>query len=210
MKIFYLNPKGLDLLSAEFRSVFSPARRQQIADMTHPGAMRDAAAAELVLHGALSFCCPDYRPPLDYARDERGKPYFPDGRIQFSLSHAGGCAACGISPEPVGVDLEFRRDFPPLLLEKIACPGDAALPPLFLWTAKEAVMKLTGMGLSLRPGRIRVTERAAYLDGAELARLHFFPVEGGVIAAASCDEAAEYCEIDPEALKFSVCAKNQS
>lgn len=91
--------------------------------------------------------------------------------LEFNLTHAGGWAACAISPDvPVGIDLERERPLEDLgtMAASIFSPEDqqrfAALPSrdrlvafFRAWTRKEACLKATGHGLGLAPERVSVT-----------------------------------------------------
>ena len=101
------------------------------------------------------------------ARGEHGKPHFPGpfGKLGFNWSHSGGRAlfaiGCGGEGFEVGVDIERVRPRPRALelAARFFAPDEtaalAALPEerllhgfLRFWTAKEAVLKANGGGLS--------------------------------------------------------------
>ena len=94
-------------------------------------------------------------PPV--ATGKRGKPYFTEGNLHFSISHTKRRVFCALSPVPVGIDAEERdRDIDLRLAGKILSPAEkerlAACPDkrdalLRLWVLKEAQAKLTGEGL---------------------------------------------------------------
>ncbi|HEX5379571.1 MAG TPA: 4'-phosphopantetheinyl transferase superfamily protein [Phenylobacterium sp.] len=128
------------------------------------------------------------------AVSEGGKPFVPDHRTRFNLSHSGARAVIAITEGgEIGVDLELldRGDGLEGQLDDLArsclTPTErnalAGLPtekrvPRFLsyWTAKEARMKLTGEGLMLEPQDISlelsdgrpVGYRRPHAPGAEL------------------------------------------
>jgi len=80
----------------------------------------------------------------EIVRTESGKPYFPQyPHIHFSLSHSHGAAVCALSGTPVGVDVEVLRT-PPRHL----AAGMEAEEFFRLWTAKEATVKLLGLGFA--------------------------------------------------------------
>ena len=92
-------------------------------------------------------------PPI--AITPQGKPYFPDGRWHFSISHTKNYAFCVLGPKNVGLDAEEKgRPVSPKMLEKFLSdrekmrlgdePRDAFLR---LWVMKEAQAKLTGRGM---------------------------------------------------------------
>ena len=88
---------------------------------------------------------------------ERGKPYFQDSPVHFSISHTKKHVFCVLSDRPVGIDAEeISRDIRPELAEKILSASEKnqyeqsenrkeAL--LRFWVLKEAAAKCTGEGL---------------------------------------------------------------
>jgi len=96
-----------------------------------------------------------------------GRLYLPDfPRCCFNLSHTGDWIALVICQEGrIGVDLEtVHPTFPALeIAREFFLPAEhdwIAAGPIerffHLWTAKEALMKATGLGMSLPPDKIRV------------------------------------------------------
>ena len=115
---------------------------------------------------------------------DRGKPYFPEEKLHFSISHTKHRVFCALSERPVGIDAEeMSRPVNLLLADKILSPAErqrydrapdkpAAL--LRLWVLKEAAAKLSGEGLrgypnttDFSPDDPRITE----IDGCFLAVL---------------------------------------
>lgn len=88
---------------------------------------------------------------------DRGKPYFPDSPIHFSITHTKGHVFCALSERPIGIDAEEQdRKVDLKLADKILSPGERAgydaardkrLALLKLWVLKEAAAKCTGQGL---------------------------------------------------------------
>jgi len=114
----------------------------------------------------------------------RGKPYFKDSPLHFSISHTKEHAFCVLSDCPVGIDAEeMNRKVNLRLAEKILSPGEyacfeassdkrAAL--LRLWVLKEAAAKLTGEGLRGFPNQTEfdpADERIQEIDGCYVAVL---------------------------------------
>ena len=91
----------------------------------------------------------------------RGKPYFAEGDLHFSISHTKGYVFCVLSETNIGMDAEEKdRDINLSLAEKIlsdkektrfdaAADKPAAL--LKLWVLKEAAGKLSGEGINGYP-----------------------------------------------------------
>ena len=94
-------------------------------------------------------------PPI--AVTERGKPYFEDSSLHFSISHTKRHAFCVLSHEKVGIDAEEKdRSIDLRLADKILSPTekqqfdaaeDKRLALLRFWVLKEAAAKATGEGL---------------------------------------------------------------
>jgi 4'-phosphopantetheinyl transferase len=108
---------------------------------------------------------------LVFVEGPQGKPALDSGKVDFNLSHSGGDAVLAIAPPgyPLGVDIECvsrkanitgiaGRFFPPGDAEAILRLPEPEARRFFFrhWTAREAVMKATGLGLRLSPQRIHV------------------------------------------------------
>ncbi len=147
-----------------------PARRERIDGFKVEGGKRLSLAAGIILEKAMAEAgIPDYELELR----GRGKPYI-RGRddIFFNISHSGDVAVLGLSGRELGVDIERCRTFKDSLKNYVFLPeeldmakelttgegGSADLHMAFtrLWTAKESVMKYSGLGISLEPKKIRL------------------------------------------------------
>ena len=94
-------------------------------------------------------------PPI--ALTSRGKPYFTDGSLYFSISHTPAHVFCALSDRPIGIDAEeCNRNISLALAEKILSPGekqqyaaaaDKRTALLTFWVLKEAQAKCSGEGL---------------------------------------------------------------
>ena len=90
--------------------------------------------------------------PLD--KDKNGAP-LPSNGIYWSLTHKNAFVAAVCSPSPVGIDIERLRPVSQGLRKRLADPTEWDLAPTIdqaiffrYWTAKEAVLKAVGMGLT--------------------------------------------------------------
>jgi len=94
-------------------------------------------------------------PPI--ATTSRGKPYFIDVPVHFSISHTKRRVFCALSDRPIGIDAEeINRDIDLRLADKILSPAerirydtapDKRLALLTFWVLKEAAAKASGEGL---------------------------------------------------------------
>jgi 4'-phosphopantetheinyl transferase len=133
-----------------------------------------------------------------------GKPFFiniPD--LHFSLSHTGNNVALVFSRSPVGFDMEKserRIDFLALAKRFFTATEVAAIVeagndagPFFLelWTAKEAILKLEGTGISGGLDRARIlSESEGHLDGRSV-YLHRFEWPGLIAKMAAFEKPEE-------------------
>lgn len=95
----------------------------------------------------------------------RGKPYFAEGGLHFSISHTKSYVFCALSDDPIGIDAEEQnRDVKLSLAEKILSPyeyaqyetaQDKKKALLTFWVLKEAQGKKTGMGINGFPNHTK-------------------------------------------------------
>jgi len=105
----------------------------------------------------------DDLPPIEHT--DRGKPYFPNKALHFSISHTKNYVFCALSERNVGIDAEeLDRPVKLRLADKILSPYERvqydAAPDkrralLTFWVLKEALAKFTGQGLRLYPNHTR-------------------------------------------------------
>ena len=95
--------------------------------------------------------------PLDLQRLEKGElgAPIPQGDIHWSLSHKELFVAAVAAPHPVGIDIEMIKPVQDGLYERIGDDAEWSLaggknPENFFryWTAKEAVLKAVGKGMT--------------------------------------------------------------
>ncbi len=145
----------LDLAAA--LAAVSAERRAYALRFRHELGQRQCVAAYLLLQRALKQEF-GIEGDLQFTLGEHGKPSLvghPD--IHFNLSHCREAVACAVSDKPVGIDVESTRRYHPMLLDytmnsdeqrrvtQATRPDEAFIR---LWTMKEAVLKLTGEGIS--------------------------------------------------------------
>ncbi len=103
----------------------------------------------------LDLCAAEGGAPVgEWSQDSEGRP-LPRAGWYWSIAHRGQYAAAVVSPRPVGIDVEILRPRPEEAFaetghaEEWALLGGAAPGAFFrLWTAKEAVLKLRGVGMA--------------------------------------------------------------
>lgn len=103
------------------------------------------------------------------ARTPRGKPYFENSALQFSITHSGSFWMCAFGDVPLGLDLQQHRDScrQRALSERFFHPAEDAFLRrendrrfFDLWCAKESYLKYTGEGICDRLGAFCVVGEA--------------------------------------------------
>jgi 4'-phosphopantetheinyl transferase len=136
--------------------------RRELADVTGVG----AASLRILRAPCVSCGGPHGKPVTDGAH--------------FSLSRSGDWAAIAIDPDAaVGIDLEVRASRESLepLRPTLLAPGESAYDLLRTWVRKEALLKLSGAGLT----RSMTTVRA---DDASVRDLSL-PASSGLVGAVA-------------------------
>lgn len=117
----------------------------------------------------------------------RGKPYFPESELHFSITHTKTTVFCAIADREIGIDAEdLSRKVSPALAGKILSPYEyrqyEAVPDveknealLRFWVLKEAEAKCSGLGLRGYPDHT-----AFDLDDERVQKL------GGCMVAVVC------------------------
>lgn len=116
-----------------------------------------------------------------------GKPVF-TGEGFLSVSHTAGKLYVAVSRIPVGLDAEARRPVKEAVKRRWFCEEERAQDFFFVWTAKEAVAKWDGRGLSAVPA-VRVTGDTAALDGAVFSLVR--REEGSIVVTLAAREIVE-------------------
>ncbi len=152
----------------EAYSLVDADRRQKIDRFKYPNGKNLSLGAGFLLHKALEdIGISDYK--LEYRM--RDKPYIA-GRddVFFNISHSGSMVALGLSDKEVGVDIEKDKHFKESLVNYVFTGEDLSLAKALtascglsedqtftrLWTAKESIMKYSGMVITLEPKKIRL------------------------------------------------------
>ncbi|MCR6720356.1 MAG: 4'-phosphopantetheinyl transferase superfamily protein [Chitinophagaceae bacterium] len=122
-------------------------------DVTHPHKRLQHLAGRFL----LQYLFPDFPYELITIADTR-KPFIPDERYHFSISHCGDYAAAIVSStNRVGIDIEIPVDKLERIRHKFLKPEEEQRFPALqsenhlifltqLWSAKEAVFKWYGLG----------------------------------------------------------------
>ena len=134
--------------------LLSEQRREQCLRFKHEQGHKTCAAAYLLLCEALRKEYGIEEPPI-FEYGEHGKPSLVGlPHIHFNLSHCRVAAICVVSDKPVGVDIETIRPYKESLAryamndDELQRINGSALEFTKPWTQKEAVVKLSGRGIT--------------------------------------------------------------
>jgi len=113
----------------------------------------------MIIGAAARYCAEngiEFDPQrAEILRDDRGKPYFVDAALEFSLSHTGSLWMCLFSEKPCGLDLQLVRECDHQAIsrryyledEQQYVEENGRNGFFDIWVRKEAYCKMTGEGL---------------------------------------------------------------
>jgi len=125
-------------------------------------------AGEMLARKAIAEWCGVSPESITFGTQKYGKPYAKNLSVEFNISHSGDIVVCAVDNNPIGIDVEKIRPID-LIVSKCIC-SDEELIYFFghvpteqdfiyttdhhlltrffeLWTAKEAIHKLRGVGI---------------------------------------------------------------
>ena len=151
VNIYYLKLNDFKI-DDKFEKVFSSVRKEKLKLITNEEVRLERIAAEVLLQYAFKEYGFDI--PKEYAYDELGKPVASD--VYFSITHTVGAVMVAVSNNPVGVDLEKKRNIDEKIASRILTQeefnfynehkGSEYLLDSFV--RKESFFKMTGEGIN--------------------------------------------------------------
>lgn len=119
-------------------------------------------------------------PPRKIVKTSSGKPVFSAEGWYLSPTHTGSLYAVAFAPFPVGLDAEAETVEKQRVADKYFTEEEKRLPFSLVWTAKEAVSKISGEGISAL-GRICLSPdgKEAFFGGEAYTLSRF--TEAGVL-----------------------------
>ncbi len=135
----------------------TPERRAHIERITHPDVRLATLCGEWLCKVMLSEQSGMAFEQICLTRRGDGKPEAQNLPLHFNVSHSGDFVACAVSRRPVGIDLEVLKTRDLSVAKRICSEKELAfIAPekpdalhrfLKVWTAKEAYVKLSGIGI---------------------------------------------------------------
>lgn len=188
MEMYWYNIREMDDAAyREAQALLSSERRKQVSGMAMEQDRKRTVAGELLLRRALGEKMGLAPADVPLLRDADGKPYVEGAPMYFSISHSGLYVICAVDEHPIGVDVEVVRGAEEKFMRRVCTDQEWAYVRPYddggyerfweIWTAKEALFKLTGNGPLLRLSCFDLPENVAL----EHLRLH-----GCTVTAAFC------------------------
>ena len=178
-----------DLTRSELETLFSrlpAARRARLLRTLSRSRRREIICAYALLQFALRSLL-DWSALPEIAKTSFGKPYFPAyPDVHFNISHTDGAVMVGISPRPIGVDIEKTHPVGRRVMRRVMGIGNAEAGNLTAffraWVAMESCGKRDGGGV------LRILRDAPdALSDAGYSPLETFPdYFAGVAVSAGC------------------------
>ena len=153
LRLYYADVSNIDL-GEEF--TLSQYRKKRLETIWQEEKRRQSIGAELLLNKALEELYPGFKPPADIILDNNGKPYISSKPLYFSLAHSGNIAACAVSDNNIGLDVQIeeaprekimRRVFSGRESEYVLSATDKNHAFTEVWTKKESKVKKSGAGI---------------------------------------------------------------
>lgn len=174
MELLWYDIRALDTdTMAHTVAMMDEERRRRVNDIAGEDDRRRTVAGELLARRLLAqrLGCGEGEVPLRW--DEMGKPTVDAVGVYVSVSHSGPYAVCAIADVPVGVDVEVVRSADEKFMRRVCSEAEMAYIRVGddgdcarfweIWTAKEALFKLTGKGPLLALSRLALP-RGVVLD----------------------------------------------
>jgi 4'-phosphopantetheinyl transferase len=111
----------------------------------------------------------------EICKNEKGKPFFNEINLEFSISHSGDIWVCAIGNCRVGIDIQIKKNIKPIEISKrffakeesdyVAKTGIEIF--FKIWAMKEAYVKFIGEGISYGFDKFSVLKNGELIDMME-------------------------------------------
>lgn len=154
----YLNKDRHNILLETYLSGFSKTLQHKIRAYYQWEDAQASLLGRLLLFKGVEIYNKHYT-EIDIDYNDYQKPFFADQQLKFNISHSGELVVCVLSKTlELGIDVEmikevplesFRSQMTPTEWKKVVAASNKLEAFYDYWTAKEAVIKAHGNGLSL-------------------------------------------------------------
>lgn len=175
-----------DLSEHEYKkwySLMSEEKKKRVNRFRFQDDKKRTVVGEMLARKAFSEWCNVSVEDIIFDVTEYGKPFVKGLSVEFNISHSADMVVCAINDKPIGIDIEKIRPID-LSIAKRICTDEELnyifnhIPPesdfsytentalltrfFKIWTAKEAISKYLGKGISLSWSSIIQTEYLLY------------------------------------------------
>ncbi len=157
MELFWYDIREMD--DAAYNAaldMLDKMRRNQVKNLAQADDRRRTVAGEKLLREIMGEKMGVAPQNVNIDRDDNGKPLIKGAPLHFSISHSGPFVVCAVDEHEIGVDVEVVRMSNAKFICRVCSEqelqyirlGDTGDLMRFweIWTAKEALFKLTGKG----------------------------------------------------------------
>lgn len=135
---------------------------------------------------------------------EKGKPYIPNSKIHFNLSHSGDLVLCVSGENEIGCDVEVIGEYRENIVsryfslpeqERLSLSENKEKDFTKLWTLKESILKYSGEGMS---GGLSCYDFSEFLqrDSFESFGLHFESRIYDTVAMSICSKEKKLSQLN--------------
>ncbi len=164
-------------------SLMSDSKKKRVDRFRFKDDKKRTVVGEMLARKAITEWCSIAVEDIIFDITEHGKPFVKGLTVEFNISHSEDIVVCAINDKPIGVDIEKIRPIDLSIAKRICTDEelnyifnhtptesdfsyteDVALLTRFfeIWTAKEAISKFLGKGLSFNWSSIIQTEYLLY------------------------------------------------
>ena len=177
--------------------------REKIAEKSDAEDRKRSVAGYMLARRYTAAFCNVEQKEIEFAFGEHGKPYIINQRVHYNISHCQNYVVLAVSNEPIGIDIEIVREFSAMVAQKRFVPAEVAyiseegrfnrsMQQAFyeIWTAKEAYLKYTGLGLSggLNALTLHSENQQLVPDNQDIKLVYDQSIPGAVIAVVTARE----------------------
>ncbi len=180
MELIQVFKVRLDEIKAN-TSVLSLAEKTYISGLKNKDYAEQKLKSYTFLRESLSEILKVPPEALCFKTSPHGRPYLPDYKVSFNLSHSGNYLALAISQTvDVGLDIQEKREYNPKLYETILNQNELSQlskrsADLFfdLWTIKESGLKCLGLGVKYGFHNLEINLKSQTLTALKNAEFDF-------------------------------------
>lgn len=154
---------------ARYLPVLNREELYQYKSFSNVARKRQFLFSRFILKNKLFEVIGENADDLHFELGEHGKPFLPNKKIHFNISHSENYVAYVIAKKNVGIDIQMQREFSNLdgMIKKVCHPNeiqflkntsDKEFSFLKIWSLKEAYSKCIGLGIQAKFSELDFSE----------------------------------------------------